>query len=597
MTRHRWSSRGALLCALLLALPAAAAPAPEEQDRPLAQVPAKAPLVIQLRGFERTRERLTTLIQNAMPDFAALAKQKIDEALKEGLDGRDVKGVTKDGTVFVVFTEMPAPNQNPPKMALLLPVTGYEAFRNGVLKDEERKQIKTDPLGYEIASVNNEAVYFVNRKNGYAVVTPDADVAASFTKKYDGLTGKLSKPLAQHLTDADVAVYVDMAAVNKEYGDQIKGFQAIFEQGLENLPDKNTAEQVKRIYGPIFQAVGDSTAFLASFDLRPEGVLTHLEVEVPADSKTNTYLKEWKKLAAGDLAKLPAGQMVYSSMAFTPALMKEFGSLTYGAADPDSADAKALKKEIEALSEAGPREMLTASNVPSSGLTLWKYDDPAKAVAAQLKVFKALKEGSSYGAVLKGAPVVKEGAEKQGGIEFHSVGLKFDIEKTVDKQGAAMTDEQKKAMVEYMKTLLGEGSNLWFGTDGKVMVQVVAKDWPAAQKLLDSHQKGEDTVGQSQAYKDALKHLPGHNSLVALADVPQYSEVMVKSFAAMLQATPFPFPIPPGIDKPAVKPKTTYLGVGFTLESGRGSFDLWLSAASVNDVYKMYLEKILKPNF
>lgn len=104
MTRHRWSSWGALLCALVLVRPAAAAPAPEEQEKPLGQVPAQAPLVVQLRGFERTRERLNVLIKNAMPDYAGPAKEKMDQALKQALEGRSLDGLTKDGSLFLVFT-------------------------------------------------------------------------------------------------------------------------------------------------------------------------------------------------------------------------------------------------------------------------------------------------------------------------------------------------------------------------------------------------------------------------------------------------------------------------------------------------------------
>ena len=37
--------------------------------------------------------------------------------------------------------------------------------------------------------------------------------------------------------------------------------------------------------------------------------------------------------------------------------------------------------------------------------------------------------------------------------------------------------------------------------------------------------------------------------------------------------------------------------MAMTLESGRASVDVWVSAVSVNEVYKMYLEKLLKPNF
>src|SRR5207244_3374257 len=162
------------------------------------------------------------------------------------------------------------------------------------------------------------------------------------------------------------------------HGDQIKQAQAQLEQQLDAIPDKNTADMAKRVLAPMFQAVSDCTAVLVSVDLRPEGVLLHTEVEVAADSKTNGLLKEWKSLPV-----------------------------------------------------AGPRRQLTAASVPAGGLVAAKYDDPAKAVAAQLKLYKELKEGSTLGAVLKADPVVKEKAEKHGGFEFNSISLKWDLEKTM----------------------------------------------------------------------------------------------------------------------------------------------------------------------
>jgi hypothetical protein len=599
MTRHRWFSWAALGCALVLTLPAAAAPVPGEQDKPLAQVPAKSAIVVQLKGFERTQERLHALIKNAMPDFADLAKEKMKEAIDQALMGRKLEAIPKDGHIFLVVTDLASLNGPTPKMAILVPVTDYKKFRDGLLKDDERKEIKTDPLGYENANVDGQATYFVNRKNGYAVVTPDADVAASFVKKYDGLDGKLSKPLAQRLMDADVSVYVDMVAVNKEHGDAIKMAQGQLEQALEGSPDKSATEMIKRIYAPIFQAVSDSTALLVSADLRPDGVLLHTEVEVPADSKSNTLLKGWKALPTTDLAKMPGGSMTYTSMAYTPELMKTLGSLSYGFTDPDSKEGKAIKNLMDELAAAGPRSQISAGNIPASGLVVTKFDNPAKAVDAQLKLFKELKAGSMYGTVLKSDPVVKENAMKHGGFEFNSVSLKWDLEKTIEKQAAAagMNDDQKKAMVEYMKSIVGEGTDVWFGTDGKTMMQVTAKDWESARDLLDRYQKGEQTLGSSQAYKDTIKNLTAENSMVMLVDVPQMTEVMVKAVVTVLQASGLPIPIPPGIEKPAVKAKTSFLGLGLTLASGRGSFDLWLSATSINDVYKMYVEKLLKPNF
>jgi hypothetical protein len=599
MIRHRWSCWGALACALALALPCAAAPVPGDQDKPLAQVPAKAPIVAQLRGFERTRDRLDALLKNAMPDFAAVARQKMDDALKQALNGRKLEGMTKDGPIFLVFTELPNPNQDPPKMAILVPVKSYKEFRDGLLTDDERKGLKPDPIGYESTNIEGTQTYFVDRKNGYAAVTPDADVAAFFAKKFDGLGGKLSKSVAQHLMDADASLYVDMAAVNKEHGEQIKQAQTQMEAVFDNLPNKDVGELLKRVYAPLFQATSDSTAYLVSADLRPEGVLLHVEVEVSTDSKTNGTLKQWKSLPVADLGKLPAGQMIYSGVAATPALLKEVGPFLYGVGnDPDSKESKAVHKMVAELAAAKPSQQLTAASVPAGGLVAVKYDDPAKAVAAQLKMYKELKEGWALGAVLKAAPAIKEKAEKYGGFEFNSIGLKWDLEKTVEKQAAALNDDQKKALVESLKGLIGEGSDVWIGTDGKTVLQVTAKDWSAAKALIDSYQKGDGSLGKSQAYKDTVKHLPPNSSVTALIDVPQGAETGAKFVVGLMQGMGLGGQLPPGFDgKPAAKAKTSYLGIGVAMESGRGSLDLWVPAVSVNDIYKMYIEKLVKPNF
>jgi hypothetical protein len=599
MIRHRWTLWGALLCALVVARPVGAAPIVEGKDKPLSQVPATAPIVIQVRGLERTRERLNVLIKKAMPDYADLAKEKMDEAYKKALDGRELKAIPKDGAIFLVFTELPAANQNPPKMAILVPVSNYETFRNALLKEDERKSVKADPAGFETVSMENETVYFVNRKSGYVAITPNADVAATFAKKIDGLDGKLSKSAAGHLMESDLSVYVNMVTVNKEHGDAIKQFQSTFESAIDAAPDKAIAEMAKRILTPLVQAVSDSTAVVMSADLRPEGLLLRAEVEVLDDSKTNGLLTIWKSLPVADISKLPSGEMAYSGIAWTPDLLKKIGALAAGlVADQDSKEGKAIEKAMTQMADAKPGEQVSTAGTGKTGLSVWKFDDPAKAVDAQLQLFKSLKEGSMYGAVLKADPKVKENAEKYGGFALHSVSMKWDLEKTIEKQGGAAlaNDEQKKAMVELMRSLLGEGSNIWFGTDGKTMVQVTAKDWDAARKYLDRYQKGDGTVGQSQAFKDTVKHLPADASMIALMDVPQYSEVFVKGVVLGLQSSGL-VPVPPGSDKPAIKAKTTYMGVGMRMDSGRARFDMWLSAQSVNDVYKMYIERLLKPNF
>ena len=325
-------------------------------------------------------------------------------------------------------------------------------------------------------------------------------------------------------------------------------------------------------------------------------MLLHVESEVPADSKTNALLKAWKTLPATELAKLPTGTMVYSGMAYTPELMKDLGSLAYGVVDPESAEGKAIKKLVGEMADANPPSLLNASNMPARGIAVSKYDNPAKAVEAQLKLFKGLKEGSTFGGVLKSAPVVKENAKKHGGFDLASVSMKWDLEKTVEKQGAAMSDDQKKAMVEYMKSMLGEGSDVWFGTDGKTVVQVTAKDWDEAQNLLDRYQKGEDS-------RRLVAGVQGHGQAPARREQPVVAgrraashrddgQVGGDDAAGVGPADPDPARLREAVGQA----KTSYVGLAITLESAAAA-STWLPATSINDVYKMYIEKLIKPNF
>ena len=75
MMRRHWSGVGAILLALFVQLPWAATALADEE--PLAQVPADAPIVIQIHGVQRTKERLLTMIKNALPELGTRMQAKV----------------------------------------------------------------------------------------------------------------------------------------------------------------------------------------------------------------------------------------------------------------------------------------------------------------------------------------------------------------------------------------------------------------------------------------------------------------------------------------------------------------------------------------
>src|SRR5262249_22051658 len=237
-----------------------------------------------------TKGRLLAMIKNAVPEAAAAAEAKIDEVFKEGVQGRQLKGVPPDGPIFVVLPKLPGRGQEEPALALLVRVTKYREFLNGWLKEDERKAVKGDPGGFETTTIAGEAVHMLERK-GYAVFTNRKAIALGLIKQQPGLDSKLSKDTPQQLLKADASVYVDMVAINKPYGGQIKDFRQLFDaalgQGGEGTLDKQTLELIRTMYGSLFQLLADSRSFLATAEFRPEGLAVHTQVRVGDDTKSN----------------------------------------------------------------------------------------------------------------------------------------------------------------------------------------------------------------------------------------------------------------------------------------------------------------------
>jgi hypothetical protein len=546
----------------------------------LAQVPADAPLVVAVRGFERTKERLVKLVSNAAPDHAAMIQAKLDEALKEGLDGRQLKGLAKDGPLFVVFTELPKPGEAEPAVAVIAAVTDFKAFRDGILTDEERKGLKeTD--GYESASVRGHDVFFIDRK-GFAVVTGQKETAAKLAKKGAGLDGKL-KADAKTLLESDVALYVDMVAVNKEFGDQIKSVRPLIEFGLQQAGgqmDKASQEMAKTFFNAVFQFIEDSRNVLLGLDFRPEGLVLRGDARVAAESKINLYLKDAKRAPLGELGTLPTGYMTYTAAYLGPELNKAFEAFLRGVyAGEDTNQGKKVKEAFEQLNAAGPGVLRTASGVPATGISVMDYKDPAKAEDAQFKLFQVLQSGETFGNVpLKEKPVVQRDAQTHRGFKLHMVSLKWDFEKMAER-----TPQLGKEMAEAMKTMMGEGMNIWFGTDGKTTLSVTAKDWPAAQKALDRYLDGKETVGKQAPFQEARKQLPAEASLTTLVDAPQYTQVMAEFVGPLLKAQGLPITIPP-LKAPVGK---SYFSMAVVLRPETAGFEFWLPVTAVAEIRKM----------
>jgi hypothetical protein len=598
MTRLRWQTTGAALLGLLLAAPAARpAPVPGERGG-LDQVPASAPIVVHLRGVEGTKDRIIALVKNALPEVAPQVEERLQSWWKDGIDGRKFRGLAKDGPVYLAFTEVPKRGVNPPPFAVIAAVTSYTEFRDGFLKEDERKGLKEVAKGIEKATEANGSsdIYFVNKKD-FAVLTPTEDIAKAFAKKQAGLDGRLSKELAGKLLAADVGVYLAVDAFNKDYAEQIKqakeAIDGVLKQAEENVgkSQKSSIDLARKALGPIFQAVEDSQGVLVTLEFRPSGLALHAQTEIKSGSATAKALAGAKPNAFAGLGRLPAGQLYYSGIQTGPALYKVLGPFMFGAMAADDPDAaKKIQAATDELMQAGPGARIDGFSLPPAGVQVYHYQDPAKAVDGQLKMLQAMSAGATLqSGMLKKKPVVKKNAQKYRDFELHSVHLEWDLEKMAEASGAgagALPEEARKQLAEGMKKLMGSEMNLWFGSDGKDNVTVIAKDWPAAEKLLDQYFKGEKKVGDVAAFREARKELPAEATVLALFDVVQYAAAVLDFVKPLIGGA---MPLPPNFPAAPDKAKPTYMGLAATAVPERASFDLFLSAPAVHEFYKVFI--------
>jgi hypothetical protein len=236
------------------------------------------------------------------------------------------------------------------------------------------------------------------------------------------------------------------------------------------------------------------------------------------------------------------------------------------------------------LVAAGPQRGVATGNLPLQSLQVTEYKEPTKAAAAQLKLLQALEAGHMFqSAMIKAKPEVKVNAQEHHGFKLNSLRVTWDFS-AVEKQ------PNGKAMVDAMKAMLGEGMSCWFGTNGKVVVQVAAKDWPAARQMLDQYLDGKAPLGEQPAFQATRKQLPAQASMVMAVNMPLYVQAISQVVSPMLAASGLPFNIP--VIK-ADQAKPTYVGATVQLQPERGSLEVWLPATAVIEVRKM-IEPVLK---
>ncbi len=583
---------------------AIAAPAPATGSNVPLPYPAKAPLVVHVNGFERVKDRLTKMLDALPPGESKLVKKEIESGLVQLLKDRKLDAVPKDGRMFVVLHDFAKLVEGDPAVSVLLPVTGYKEFKESLLTAEERKTLEKAGNGIESmkssATGDEHTLYLIDLK-GFVALTPSKEIAEVYAGKYTSAqSAAMGADLANSFLAADVAIFVNMDAINEMYGEQIRQFKGLIDlalgtaQNMGMIPGlgKKELEMAKTMIGGLFQGIEDSKGIVLAAEFRPEGLNFRAQVRFAEDTQSADIFKTEVPSALADLTKLPKGLSTYGGSKFGKKftdLGKKFAQ-EFSVAEDDEKGLAQLEKLLAEVAAAGPQGDYSASNAPESSIGVTAYKSAEKAATALVKIYENMPAGGKFSSVvLKSKPKVKNEAATVGDFKFAEVNLTFDFAATVE----ALPEAAREAAMGQYKRLMKEKTSIWLGTDGKVVVQLTAKDWDTAKKLLEDYLSGKGGVGSDAGFQLARKNLPPEASLLYLLETSQVVTMLAEQAKAVGQALPgggFP---QIGNVKP-VKGDATYIGIALSLKPQTATVDLFVPGTAMNVMAKMIVPLLKK---
>jgi hypothetical protein len=518
--------------AVILAAPfLSAAPVPPEGAKGIVfPYPTKAPIVVCLSGYDKARDHLSKLLAAALPKEAPAITKLINEQLDKFLEGRKLTAVPKDARAFFVVNDLGALIEGTHAVSVLVPITTYKDFLESFLTKDETKTLDKGADGVDaiktFATGEEHTVFIVDLKD-YAALAIDKETAEHYAAKYTaGCSEAMGSEAAETFLKADVALYVNMDAINEKFGEQIHGFKRLIDFALQQAQQQGALgtlnakqlDALKVIFKGVLQGVEDCRSIVLAAEFRTDGLMLRLQAQFADNSPSAKLLGLEHPAALTDLAKMPAGLGLYQGVHFGKTIREVIHALSeeFATTEDDERGAALIEQHMKDLASAGGSTEFTATLAPGAAISVASYKDAQKASKAITKAFKAVAAGGRInGIVVKTAPRVSDEAETYRDFTFSSIVLTHDFEASV----AGLPEPARDAALDQFKRAVTEKMTQWVGTDGKLLVRVIAKDWKAASEMLAKYVDGKGTLGASAGFKRVREQLPPEANFLLIADV------------------------------------------------------------------------------
>lgn len=462
----------------------------------LKSIPADVVVAARVKALETGRDDLLKMLEAMSPNAAAMAQPQIEQGL-----AMFAAQYGKPATQHPFFTIMKLPKDGAtPPWAVLVESADYLAVLKSVSGKEDLAPKSLG--GYDSFEKADGQTWYGAKGAGFVAFGPDEDLIKGVAKPSAALDEKITAEHKARLLGGDLGVYVNVAAIQAQYADQIEQAKqallgAIDQAGAQMAG--NVADAAKTLYAGLFDSIKNGDALSFNLDFAAAGLDVAAFTTVKPDSSAAKGLAA-ATLGAPDLiAKLPADATSFVFIKANPGSMAGLEKLGYsfmtgGKPSPE------LEKGLALLREAGNTETATATVVgglSTSNVSLGVPKDPRKAVEATEVTLRGLKTGEGMVKDVKITPK----AQSYKGFTLDEAKTTFDLEKMV-APGAP-------GGVEAVRKMLGGDSvTSWFGTDGKMLVNVSAKSFDEAKLLIDAALTGKGSIGEAPGFAAVRKALP-----------------------------------------------------------------------------------------
>ncbi len=529
----------------------------------LKSIPADVVAAAHFRSLEAGRDDLMKMIEAMSPNAAALAQPQIEQGLTI-LSAQYGKTATQHP--FLAVAKMPQGAM--PAWAILFESTDYQGVLKAIAADDAVKP-KSEG-GYDSFAKADGQTWYSFKGAGFVAFGDNEDMIKSISKPSASLDGSISAEHKAKLLGGDLGVYVNVAALQTQYADQIEQAKQALQGAIDQAGGQlggNAAETAKSVYAGMFDAIKVADSFSTNLDFDAAGLAVASFVTVKPDAPVAKSIGNTPAGAGELLAKLPADASAYVFLKLNPDTLAKIQKMSVAMIAGAAKDTTAIDKAIALQQEAGITEMITANNVggvTTSNVGLSMPKDPKKAVESAAQMLQAMKSTEGMVKDVKLTP----NALTFMGFALSEATMTFDLDKMVTPGAPGGVDAVKKM-------LGGDTVKSWFGTDGKIVVNVSARTADEAKALLTSALSGKGSIGEAPAYAALRKSLPAQANALYMINAQGLLKQVTGQIAAMTGNT---IPIPADV------PKNAALFGGSMVTSPKGLNLLFVLPSNVGPV-------------